>query len=75
MRVLKNGKPFPNFPLNAVAGGETKGETRKTDTRGRVTFPLGKAGPWLLRGTEVRKSTREEADWESDFTTLTIEVR
>lgn len=74
VRVLKDGKPFPDFPLNAVAGGETKGETRKTDADGRVTFPLGKAGPWLLRGTEVRKSTREDADWESDFTTLTLAV-
>ena len=75
VRVLKNGKPFPDFPLNAVAGGETKGETQKTDAAGRVTFRLGKAGRWLLRGTEVRKSTRAEADWESDFTTLTLEVR
>ena len=75
VRVLKNGKPFPDFPLNAVAGGETKGETRKTDSAGRVSFRLEKAGPWLLRGTDVRKSTRTEADWESDFTTLTLEVR
>ncbi len=75
VRVLKDGKPFPDFPLNAVAGGATKGETRRTDSEGRVTFRLEKAGPWLLRGTEVRRSTRAEADWESDFTTLTLEVK
>ncbi len=75
VRVLKDGKPFPDFPLNAVAGGETKGETRKTDAEGRVSFLLGKAGPWLLRGTEVRKSSKPEADWESEFTTLTLEVK
>ena len=38
VRVLKNGKPFSDFPLNAVAGGETKGETRKTDASGRVSL-------------------------------------
>ncbi len=75
VRVLKDGKPFPEFPLNAVAGGETKGETRTTDAEGRVSFRLEKAGPWLLRGTEVRKSTKPEADWESDFTTLTVDVK
>lgn len=74
VRVLKDGKPFPDFPLNAVAGGEGKGDTRKTDAEGRVSFPVQKAGAWLLRGTEVRKSSKPEADWESDFTTLTINV-
>lgn len=75
VRVLKNGKPFADFPLNALAAGETKGETRKTDSAGRVAFRLGKAGACLLRGTDVRKSTLGDADWESDFTTLTIEVK
>ncbi len=73
--VFKNGAPFPDFSLNAVVGGETKGETRKTDSAGRVVFRFDKAGQWLLRGTDVRKSTRTDADWESDFTTLTLEVK
>lgn len=74
VRVLKDSAPHPDFSLNAVAAGETKGETRKTDSAGRVVFRLNKAGRWLLRGTDVRKSTRADADWESDFTTLTLEV-
>ena len=75
VRIFKNGAPFPDFSLNAVVSGDTKGETRKTDAAGRVVFRLTKAGQWLLRGTDVRKSTRSDADWESDFTTLTIEVK
>ena len=75
VRVFKNGAPSPDFSLNAVVGGETKGETRKTDAAGRVVFRFDKAGKWLLRGTDVRKSTRSDADWESDFATLTIEVK
>jgi len=75
LRVLKNGAPHADFSVNAVAAHETKGETRKTDPGGRVVFPLNKSGAWLLRGTDLRKSTRSDADWESDFTTLTLEVK
>jgi uncharacterized GH25 family protein len=74
VRVLKDGAPFAGFSLNAVSAGETKGETRKTDSDGRVTFQLGKEGRWLLRGTDIRKSSKPETDWESDFATLTFEV-
>jgi uncharacterized GH25 family protein len=74
VRVLKNGAPFPNFSINAVAEGETKGETQRTDSEGRVSFRLSKAGPWMVRGTDIRKSTAEDVDWESDFATLTLDV-
>ncbi len=75
VRILKSGAPYKDFALNAVAAGETKGETRKTDSEGRVVFRFDRAGPWLLRGTDVRKSTKPDADWESDFTTLTLQVK
>ncbi|HVF71615.1 MAG TPA: DUF4198 domain-containing protein [Chthoniobacterales bacterium] len=75
VRVLKNGEPFPGFALNAVAGGATRGETKKSDAAGRIVFRMDKAGPWLLRGTDVRRSTRSDADWESDFATLTLAVK
>jgi len=74
VQVLKSGAPFADFALNALAADESKGETRRTDTAGRVTFRLSKAGRWLFRGTDVRNSSRPEADYESDFTTLTLEV-
>lgn len=75
IHVLKDGAPFAGFAINALAAGATKGETRKTDAAGRTMFRFDKAGRWLLRGTDVRKSTRADADWESDFTTLTLEVK
>ena len=74
VRVLKGGSPLAGFALNAVSAGEEKGETKKTDNEGRVHFRLNKAGPWLFRGTDIRKSTGAEADWESDFTTMTLHV-
>jgi len=36
-----------------------------------VTFQLDRAGPWLFAATELRE---KGADWESDFTTLTVVV-
>lgn len=75
VRVLKNGRPHAAFALNAVPATETKGETGRTDAQGRVVFRINKAGPWLLRGTELRKAARRDADWESDFVTLTFEAK
>ena len=74
VRVLKDGQPLPGFSLNAVAANETKGETGQTDAEGRVTFRLNKAGAWLLRGTDIRKSTKPDTDFESHFVTLTLEA-
>lgn len=75
VRVLKDGQPFADFSLNAVGAGEPKGESRKTDSDGRVSFRLNKDGRWLLRGTDIRKSNQPDTDWESDFTTLTVEAK
>jgi uncharacterized GH25 family protein len=74
VRVLKGGAPHSEFALNAIAAGAAKGETKRTDAEGRASFRLGKAGPWLLRGTDVRKVQQPEIDWESDFATLTVSV-
>ena len=74
VRVLKNGKPFADFSLGIVAEGETKGSTKKTNIDGKVSVRLDKSGRWLLRGTDLRKSSKQDVDWESDFTTLTVQV-
>lgn len=74
VRVLRDGKPLPDFSLGIVAEGDPKGSTEKSDAEGKVSFPLNKSGRWLLRGTDLRKSTTQNVDWESDFTTVTIQV-
>ena len=74
VRVLRDGAALSDFSLGVLATGESKGTIRKTDAAGRASFRLDKAGRWLLRGTDLRKSTKPDVDWESDFATLTIEV-
>jgi len=75
LRLLQGGKPLANFPLGLVGEGDSKGLLRATDAEGRVTFPLARAGRWLVRATQLRRSSKPGTDWESDFATLTLEVR
>lgn len=75
VRLLRGGQPLPSFAVGLVRQGEAHGALKTTDAEGRATFRLDKAGRWLLRATDVRRSSKPEADWESDFTTMTIEVR
>ena len=70
--VLKNGSPFPNFPLSLVLEGNKHAEFRATDDQGRVAFKLSRSGRYMLRGTDLRRSTKPDLEWESDFTTLTL---
>ena len=75
VRVLKNGAPLPDFSLGIVREGKTNRAFKKTDAAGRAVFKLARSGKWLLRGTELRSSNKPATDWESDFTTLSFEVR
>ncbi|MEP7274315.1 MAG: DUF4198 domain-containing protein [Acidobacteriota bacterium] len=75
VRVLKNGEPLAGFPLGLVGPGNPNGSIQRTDAEGRTGFTLGRPGRWLLRGTEQRRSSQPDKEWESDFTTLTVEVR
>jgi uncharacterized GH25 family protein len=75
VRVLKNGVAFADFSLGIVREGGTNREFRKTDSAGRVVFRVPRSGKWLLRGTDLRTSTKPPANYESDFTTLMFEVK
>ena len=74
VRVLKNGAPLADFSLGIVREGGSQRVFQKTDAKGQVTFKVARSGRWLLRGTELRSTTRQATDWESDFTTLTFDV-
>ena len=75
VRVLRNGAPLGDFSLGIVREGRTNRAFKKTDAAGRAVFKVARAGKWLLRGTELRSSNKPAADWESDFTTLSFEVK
>ena len=75
VRVLRNGAPLGDFSLGIVREGKTNRALKKTDAAGRAVFRVARSGKWLLRGTELRSSTKSGTDWESDFTTLSFEVQ
>ncbi len=75
-RLLRSGKPLPNFPVGDVSEHKKEGRLTRTDGNGilRVTAPA--AGRWMLRATELRRpSAGTNTDWESVFATLTLNVR
>ena len=75
VRLLRDGKPAAGLAVGLVREGSGEAVMRTTDFDGRASFPLAMAGRWLLRATELRPIDGKDVDWESDFTTLTLEVR
>ncbi len=70
VRVLKRGKPFAGFAVGALCGADGTSNMQTTDGNGVVRFAIHRAGPWLVRGTDVRQET--DGTWSSDFSTLTF---
>ena len=75
VRVLRNGATAKGFSLGLVGEGETSATAYVTDEQGRARLRLPRAGRWLVRGTDLRRSSATDTDWESCFTTLTLEVQ
>jgi hypothetical protein len=73
-RVLRNGQPLADFPIELRGDRIALGIWRKTDAEGRARFPAPLAGRWVVRGTELRVSEREADTWESRFVTLAFEI-
>lgn len=73
-RVLRDGQPLPAQAIEARSALSPFGLWVRTDAEGRATVRLPLAGPWLLRGTDLRLSTTQADAWESRFVTLAFEV-
>jgi uncharacterized GH25 family protein len=71
LRLLRQGSPLAGLAVAATdgSGGRT---LERSDAAGRVSFVLGREGPWLLAATDLRPAA--DGAWESDFTTLTVFV-
>jgi hypothetical protein len=74
VQVLRDGKPLPRFSVSALPSATIEPIMRRTGGDGRAVFSLDRPGPWLLRGTLIEPSSSPDADWQSLFTTLTVQV-
>jgi uncharacterized GH25 family protein len=74
VRVLRGGSPLAGFVVGARHAGATKATFFPTDAAGRARITLPSSGQWLLAGTDLRRTSRPNLEWESDFTTMTLAV-
>lgn len=75
LRVLWEGKPLSGLSVGSVGDGKGPGSLQRTDADGRVSVVLDRPGPWLIRATLIRPAGGADGQWNSHFTTLTVEVR
>jgi hypothetical protein len=74
-RVLRDGQPLADLPVELRGDRAPIGIWRKTDAEGRVRITAPFAGRWVLRGTDLRLSEQAPDQWDSRFVTLAFEVR
>ena len=75
VRVLRGRTPAAAFPIGDVFAGETSTRLVRTDDNGIAKLLARRAGRWMLRGTDLRRpAPNVDADWESSFSTLTLNV-
>ena len=75
VRVLRDGARLAGFALGFVAAGGTREHVVFTDSKGQAEATLDALGTWLIHGTDLRRVVSDELEWESDFVTMTVEVR
>jgi len=73
VRLLKNGAPLAGLAVGMEPRGR-QAPLPRSDAEGRVSFVVERPGPLLLSATELRPSSSGENEWESDFTTLVLDV-
>ena len=74
VHVLRGGRPLAGFVIGARRAGATKATFFPTDAAGRARIVLPSPGLWLLAGTDLRRTSKPNLEWESDFTTMTLAV-
>jgi uncharacterized GH25 family protein len=75
VRVFRSGVPFAGFSLGFVSAGEKREHVAVTDENGRARAVLDTTGPWMVHGTDLRRSSEPGVEWESDFVTMVVEAK
>src|SRR6185295_10010495 len=72
--VLRDGSSVTGVTVAAQREGGAAAQMQRTDPGGAATVRLDAAGRWLIRCTVLRAFPGPDVDWESHFTTLTVDV-
>lgn len=79
-RLFYNGQILPDQVVH-VSSRQLKGDTvageeqLRTNDKGEVSFTLDNSGQWYIASIYMQKSQEEGLDYESNWATLTFEVR
>jgi uncharacterized GH25 family protein len=79
-RLLYNNSPVPNQVVHISSRSAkqkdniAEKETR-TDARGELSFTLDKKGQWYVASIYMQESKEQGLDYESNWATLTFEIR
>ena len=74
IRVSRGGTALAGQPVTLRREGDTSISVVTSDAAGRVTMRLAREGRYLIAATQLRRATRPNLEWESDFATLTLAV-
>ncbi len=72
IRVTRLGAPLAQQPVTIRREGDSAVTVTTSDATGRVTLRFPTAGRYLVAATQLRRATRRNLEWESDFATLTL---
>lgn len=74
VEVQRDGQPLPGQTIELRGDRSPLGIWRRSDAQGRISVTLPLAGRWVLRGVDLRVSTRQPDTWDSRFITFTFDV-
>ncbi len=72
VQALKSGKPFESLTIGWMQAGSTQRHFATTDSSGIAKLKFEGRGPVVLYSVDLR--LKADDTWESDFTTLTLDV-
>ena len=75
LNLVSKGQPLPDFAVGVVPAPPAQARLLRTDAQGRLSVTLDRSGPLMFRVTLIRPSSARPGEWESAFTTLTLEVQ
>lgn len=85
VRFMREGRPVANhlvyashegYQADEAEGGHAEAVATRTDADGVATIPLSNAGRWYVRTIHMVETTNEpDLDYESNWATLTFEMR
>lgn len=75
LQLLFHGQPLADALVKAQLKADPVVErTARTNAQGRVTLELAEPGVWLFNAVHMQPSDSDNADWESLWSSLTIDL-